>query len=326
MTESSSSLTLAQLVPLWQIHLKAQRLSPRSVKSYGEALWRLDAWLVAEDRSTEVAEISKRTLEAWMVALSETITRSGEPMKPSSVASYFRWAQQFFRWASAEGELGRDRQGRAYPSPMADMNPPRVPEIPVDAVDLVEYLALMQTTANSNRLEDRRDAAILSILYDTGIRLDELARLRVVDVDLEGQQLRVTGKGSKIRDVGIGATAMDMLSRYYRSRLVQPGAAEEEHLWLRRTSKGSGALRSDGVASMIERRARQAGIRHITPHQFRHGWASNMKKANIQHDELKAAGGWASDAMVERYGRATVRARAVETMKRLSPVDAAGRR
>jgi site-specific recombinase XerD len=312
-----TTLPIAGLVGHYRVALRAQGKSPRSVKGYVDAVARLERWLAAEGRSTAVGDVSKRDLEAWMVALAETVTRSGGLMRPTSVASYYRWVQQFFRWCVTEEEIAS--------SPMDKMTPPAFGEPEVSAVSLEEFRALMATTAGSSRLEDRRDAAIISAFYDTGMRLDEMVGLRLDSLDLEAGTVTVLGKGSKVRTLGLGANTLQAVMRYCRARdaILPPQGATA--LWLTRQGAPDRAMKVTGISDMVKRRARRAGIRHVTPHQFRHGWASNMKQANIQLDEFKAAGGWASNVMPERYGRATIKARAVQTMKRLSPVDAAAR-
>ena len=115
---------------------------------------------------------------------------------------------------------------------------------------------------------DRRDTAIVRTFIDTGARLAEMAGLRLEDVDLDDQTLTVMGKGSRVRVLPIGAKAVKAIDRYLRVR-----RGHREHglpaLWLGR----SGGMGTSGIPQMFRRRATEAGLDHLNPHQFRHTFA-----------------------------------------------------
>jgi len=124
-------------------------------------------------------------------------------------------------------------------------------------------------------LTDVRDLAMLELLYASGLRVSELMNLRLRDVDLELGYLRCIGKGNKERIVPIGGKAIlavrNYLSAYRPAVVVDPA---ERALFLSRRGK---RLSRQWFWGMIRERAEKAGIQSpVSPHTFRHSFATNM--------------------------------------------------
>ena len=137
---------------------------------------------------------------------------------------------------------------------MANMRPPTVPEVPVPVVSDGELKKLLKTT-EGKEFEKRRDAAILRVLIDCGIRLGELTNFRLDEVDFETQVLVMLGKGSRPRSVPFGAKTGQALDRYLRVRKGHHQASSPM-LWL----GSKGLLGDSGVSQMLRRRCADAGI------------------------------------------------------------------
>jgi site-specific recombinase XerC len=117
----------------------------------------------------------------------------------------------------------------------------------------------------------RRDAAIIYLFLDCGLRLAELAGLTVDDVDLRDRIIYVAGKGSnrsgpRRRAVRAGVKCAQALDRYLRERRRHP-FTEQPQLWL--GDRGRATLSADGIDAMLKRRGARVGIQ-IHPHMFRH--------------------------------------------------------
>ena len=157
-------------------HLRAENASPRTVRAYSDSVLQLEAFLASRGMPTTLASIRREHLEAFIEDLLGRRHGNGRPWSPATAHHRYRGLRAYFRWLIAEGEIKED--------PMARMHPPRLPEQDVAVVsdaDLSAILATCESPRTRTRTQsfvDRRDAAILRVFIDTGIRLGEMAGLR----------------------------------------------------------------------------------------------------------------------------------------------------
>lgn len=160
-----------------------------------------------------------------------------EAVKPTTLSVKFRALQQFWKWALDEEEIDR--------LPMERMRPPRVPDSPVPVVSIEDFRRLLKAAAGRD-LGDRRDTAILLLLFDTGLRRGELIGLQVDDLDLRERVAYVTGKGGHRRVVRFGGRTAVALDRYQRLRRAH-SRADSAALWLGQV----GPLTASALAQLI---------------------------------------------------------------------------
>ena len=121
---------------------------------------------------------------------------------------------------------------------------------------------------------DVRDRTILEVLYASGIRVSELTSLRVDAIDMERGILRCIGKGNKERLAPIGQVALLWVSRWLQMR-TSLGKAVERSPFLFPARHGT--VSRQAIWKMIRRRAVKTGItQRVTPHMFRHSFATHM--------------------------------------------------
>jgi site-specific recombinase XerC len=280
-------------------HLRAANRSPQTLEAYGHSLRQLALHL--GDTRPGPREVSTEDLQGFMAELTRT-------RAPATAETRYKALRSFYGWLVAEGELER--------SPMDRVPRPHVPENPPEVLSLQAVDRLLKTCAGQD-LQDRRDAALIRFMLDTGARLAGVAGLRVEDLDLDQQAAWVRKKGGGRYQVAFGRKTTRDLDRYLRVR-TRHQQADAEALWLgERGPIGSGA-----IYQMLKRRAAAAGLsERVFPHLFRHTFGHLWRVAEGGTDDLMVLGGWKSLSMVMRYGASAAAERAREAHHRLSPGD-----
>jgi site-specific recombinase XerD len=188
--------------------------------------------------------------------------QSGE----SSRATVLRKAsalRSFVKFLRAEGELKRD-PFLGVPLPKRTRSLPKF-------LTEAEMDEILSAPTSSGDTGSERDRAMIELLYSSGLRRTEVSTLNVGDVDVLSGTIRVFGKGSKERIVPVGKEALSRLRDYLRSR---GGPADGEPLF---ANLRGARLSSEGVAFVVRRWVKRSSLmKKVTPHVFRHSFATHL--------------------------------------------------
>lgn len=303
---------------------RTQAKSPRTVEYYEGNLrrfiwyaeresWPDDARLITEWHIREFIGYVASDTNRW--GLNGNGSESSQrPSSHSTVHHYYAVLKAFFNWCVKENFLNE--------SPLAKIkvaNPkPKVVQ-PYTPQEIAKMLSVCDYDFQHNaKFLGSRNKAIVLMLLDTGLRVSEIANIKLEDVDTERGWVKVIGKGDKERVVRIGTTTQKALWRYLVHR-PNNGRAE---LWL--TEEGT-PFQSRGIQIMIKRLKQRAGVTSKgNCHRFRHTFALNFLRADRNPFNLQYLLGHSDLRMVRHYTATLGMEDALEAHRKASPVDILG--
>ncbi|MBI5575133.1 MAG: tyrosine recombinase XerC [Deltaproteobacteria bacterium] len=241
-------------------------------------------------------------------------TASFAGRKSSTMARKISAVRSFFSFLMGQGEIGGN--------PAAELTAPRREMRLPDFLPVDEMMDLLRSLPRGGEREDR-DAAIIELLYSSGLRVGELVSLRAEDVNLDERTVRVSGKGRKVRIVPVGEKAAGALKAYLDSS--GRGYSAERGAPLFRNLRG-GALTARSVARILEGALRRAASeRHLSPHGLRHSFATHLLESGADLRAIQEMLGHASLSTTQRYARVNV-SHLLRTYESAHPLSRVGRK
>ena len=257
------SLGWKQSFRSFETYLRLEKsLSENSVEAYIGDVSKLEKYFKDKESETTPANVSYSDLKdflAWFGADNKN-TRT-----QSRVLSGIR---AFYKFLLIEGEI--------------EENPASLIESPRIGLKLPEVLSVIEidrmiNAINLSKPEGHRNKAIIETLYGCGLRVSELVNLRLTDIHYGEGFVIVTGKGNKQRLVPVSGKALKEIDLYKKDRDSLAVIHDQNVLFLNR--RGSGLTRAM-IFTIIKDLAAKAGIRkNISPHTFRHSFATHMIEA-----------------------------------------------
>jgi site-specific recombinase XerD len=291
---------LRLLLESWALHLRAERKSPQTVTSYLTGVRLFLTWCGVQQVA---AVLDRATVNAFVSGL----------LDAGAEAATARTRQlalrRFSAWLAEEGEIPRDE--------LVGLKPPKV-DVKVTPVLTDDQLRDLIKACSGRDFRDRRDEAIVRLMFETGLRAGEVVGIGTDDLDLAAGRVTVRrGKGGKARSVPFGSQTARAIDRYVRLRRTHL-LAESRPLWLGDRGKGLGYY---GLHAALTYRAQLAGISGFHPHVLRHTAASRWLAAGGSEGGLMSVAGWKRRDMLDRYVAATAADRAAVEARGLNLGD-----
>ena len=265
-------------------YLKLQRnMSANTLDAYQRDLQKLLDFLKFEDK--DVCDVELTDLQAFAAGLHDI------GIGPRSQCRILSGVRSFFRFLQLDG-YREDDPSELLESPVLGEHLPEV--LSTEEVDALE------ASIDVSKPEGHRNRAIIEVLFSCGLRVSELVSLKLSNLYLDEQYVRVFGKGSKERLVPISERAIRELDFWFMGRnllKIKPG--EEDYVFLNR--RGAHLTRTM-ILIMIKQQAEEAGIQKtISPHTLRHSFATALLEGGADLRVIQALLGHESIGTTEIY-------------------------
>jgi integrase/recombinase XerD len=240
--------------------------------------------LVAYLGGVELAGVSVETLRAWLSGHA----RWGASSRYQAIAA----ARHLFAWAVGEERSPAHR----LRMPKREIRPQKT----LRAEEVERFMAACDTSTG----QGTRDAAMIALMVDTGLRVGEVATLRLDGLDIADRCLTVKVKGGKWGQAVFGAYTAGLLGTWLamRSKFAKPGV-QAVFVGVGGLKPGT-AMTRHGIRANFYRIGYRAGLGPIMPHALRRTFATLALRAGAPSRLVQVAGRWSSLAMVERYSQA----------------------
>lgn len=272
------------IVSRYRRYLKLEKgYSVNTLDAYMRDVDKLFRYLTVEQ--VDVLDVKLEDLEHFAAFISDL------GIGPRSLARILSGVRQFYRFLVIDGYLEVD--------PTELLESPKQPDHLPEVLSTAE-VDLLEQAIDLSKWEGHRNRAIIEVLFSCGLRVSELTNLKLSNLYIEEQYIRVMGKGSKERLVPISPRALDELNYWFADRNVmkiKPG--EEDYVFLNRRGQH---LTRTMILIMIKRYAVEAGIKKtISPHTLRHSFATSLLEGGADLRAIQAMLGHESIGTTEIY-------------------------
>jgi integrase/recombinase XerC len=263
---------IEQLLSQFFEHLRYERnVSEHTLRNYMSDLMQFYDYLAPADpqnpsarREVDIKQIDHITIREWLSTL------HAAQKKKTSVARKLAALRTFFQFLVREGVVELN--------PAKLVSTPRLEKkLPVH-LSVEDAIRFIETPDLETDL-GKRDRAILELLYGTGVRVSELTKLDLSDIDFREKLVRVTGKRRKQRIIPFGDPALHALMNYLtvRNAFLQNAPAEERNSQAVFLNYQGTRITTRSVGRMVDKYISIcAGIHNISPHALRHSFATHL--------------------------------------------------
>jgi site-specific recombinase XerD len=274
---------------------EVQNCTQSTLETYEKRLGKFFVFL-QQDGCHTLKDIQRTHIELYLVKYQQ------KGCSPFYVDSHYRTLKAFFRWCVGEEYIIKD--------PLRNIHTPKLPKLRKPFLTTEQFQSMLALCPLSY-FWGARNAAILWLLWTTGLRLHEAANIQLRDIEWGGAKkrgsIRIMGKGQKERYVPLLPRTKQALWRYQSYR-----TDEYPQLWLTEEGRPATKAMINMVLTRLQDRAGLKGLIKDRCHVFRRSWAWRQIQAGVPEKYILLCAGWSSRAMLDRYVGAASSEQAVE--------------
>lgn len=283
-----------------------RNVSENTIYSYRDAFTKLLIYYrdiqAIQPEKISFSVLTKDTIESFLEYLEteQGCSTSTRNQRLGAVKSFFRYAQVECPDLILQCQSILSIKSKKHPKPV------------------IEYLTVEETKSlfdqpDTTTLKGRRDLALISLMYESAARVQEICDLKVSNIRLDSPAtIRLYGKGRKVREVPLGKSCVELLRKYMTENHLYPTAVTETPLFFNSQMK---KLSRSGVSYILAKYISQANENSshmpgkITPHCLRHSKAMHMVEAGINLIYIRDYLGHESIETTQVYARANPEAK-----------------
>lgn len=265
-----------------------KRLDAKTLKAYRIDLRQFQA----ETLTSEITEITPETLENYIANLHQKYKPKTVKRKIASLKAFIHYLE--YREILDQNPFNRVQVKFREPTTLPKTIPLQIVETFLSTI----YTQRTCATTNYQKRNALRDAAVIELLFSTGMRISELCSLKSQDVNLYEKTILIYGKGSKERKIQIGNDDVFLILKEYKENFSTE-IQNCNHFFVNQSGK---PLSDQAVRRMINKYTSLAAIeQHITPHMFRHTFATSLLEADVDIRYIQEMLGHSSINVTEIY-------------------------
>jgi len=278
-----------QLLAFLEFLSNERNYSANTIAAYRNDLSQFLSWLKANyPELNHWSDISFKVVSEYSDYLNQ------QSYTASSVARKVAAIKSFFHFLLARGMITSD--------PTAKLDSPRVKKRLPQTLAAEDVERLLEAPSQKHSPKNLRDAALLKVLYETGMRVTEVVSLRVSDVNLDSSAIYCPGKDNRMRELPLDEQTRTIISDYLengRPHLLKDKT--ETALFLNHRGK---QLTRQGLWLIIKAYAEQAGLGDaVTPHTLRHSFAAHRLNSGTELREVQQLLGHANISTTQIYSQ-----------------------
>jgi integrase/recombinase XerD len=263
--------------------LSEKGLSKNTIQAYERDINRFLKFV--KKRNLNILKIKTKDVEQFLSYLFK------QKLSPLSILRCFSGIKGYYNFLLLENLVKKN--------PIQEVELPKVSHKLPEVLTQEEIIKIVETP-DETKVTGIRDKAILEVLYGAGLRVSELINLKLNDIFLKEELVRVMGKGGKLRYAPIGKYGVEAVERYLlHSRPLLEGKKKSTFLFL---NHRGGKLSRMAIWNIVSYYTKLAGIsRKVTPHTFRHSFATHLLEAGCDLRALQEMLGHSSIMTTEIY-------------------------